>query len=117
MNLNGPTSSLIAFLEVTQQLELVLAHWRDLNNLCLSNANCVNYLKCPYQIVILLKSVGQNKPVYIGSDDEIISTIEHIQIIQNIDLSIVFMGNILFYHRADHEMLESLYPNYLVTKW
>ena len=94
MNLNGPTSSLIAFLEVTQQLELVLAHWRDLNNLCLSNANCVNYLKCPYQIVILLKSVGQNKPVYIGSDDEIISTIEHIQIIQNIDLSIVFMGNI-----------------------
>ena len=64
-----------------------------------------------------MNSLGQNKPVYIGSDDEIISTIEHIQIIQNIDLSIVFMGNILFYHRADHEMLESLYPNYLVTKW
>ena len=84
---------------------------------CHCKANSVKCSKCPYQIVILLNSLGQNKPVYIGSDDEIISTIEHIQIIQNIDLSIVFMGNILFYHRADHEILYSCRDSpYLATQ-
>ena len=103
--------------EGRNSVEIIIIGEPRWTKICLCKANSVKCSKCPYQIVILLNSLGQNKPVYIGSDDEIISTIEHIQIIQNIDFSIVFMGNSLFYHRADHEILDSYRdsPSYLFS--